>query len=153
MLSSFTVDCGYKLFSLFIISRKTRRKEFRFLLYEGFLAGFSIITESSPDSKFGLSLPPLSPAPEEFGSQSPAPRGSLSSSSASYSLLLTGGQVSQGFPQAIPREQQQEERLTPTPISVLQDRLPSPRGPNFRQQLPTRLSAEQHGSLQWTLQQ
>lgn len=49
-----------------------------------------------------------------------------------YSLLLTGGHVSQGFPQAFPREQQQEERLTPTPISVLQDRLPSPRGPNFR---------------------
>ena len=48
MLSSFTVDCGYKLFSLFIISRKTRRKEFRFLLYEGFLAGFSIITDGVP---------------------------------------------------------------------------------------------------------
>ena len=43
------------MFSLPIISRKTRRREeFRFLFYEGFLAGFSIITESSPDSKFTL---------------------------------------------------------------------------------------------------
>lgn len=72
------------------------------------------------------------PAPEErqlvLSYQSAFP----SSPSVPYLLLLTGGQVSQGFPQAFPREQQQEERLTPTPISVLQDRLPSPRGPNFR---------------------
>lgn len=67
--------------------RKTRREEFRFLLYEGFLAGFSIITtESSPDSKFGLSLPPLSPAPEEFDASLQLPERSLSSSS---SFILT----------------------------------------------------------------
>lgn len=49
-----------------------------------------------------------------------------------FLLLFTGGQISQGFPQAFPREQQQDERLTPTPISVLQDKLPSPLGPYFR---------------------
>lgn len=52
--------------------------------------------------------------------------------------MLTGGQGSQGFPQALPREQQHEERLTPTPTSTLHASPPRPRGTTSRKQLPTR---------------
>lgn len=53
---------------------------------------------------------------------------------------LLGGHSSQGFPQAPPREQQQEARVTPTPISRLQESPPSPRVLVSRKQLPTRVS-------------
>lgn len=42
-------------------------------------------------------------------------------------LELGAGHSSQGFPHAPPREQQQEARVTPTPISALQEIPPSPR--------------------------
>lgn len=44
-------------------------------------------------------------------------------------LEFTAGHCSQGIPQALPREQQQEDLETPTPISLLQATSPlSPRG-------------------------
>lgn len=57
---------------------------------------------------------------------------------------LLGGQSSHGFPQAPPREQQQEARVTPTPISRLQEIPPSPRVLVSRKQLPTRVSENTH---------
>jgi len=57
-----------------------------------------------------------------------------------YILELVAGHISQGFPQALPREQQQEARVTPTPISALQEIPPSPRAKVSRKQLPTRVS-------------
>ncbi len=53
---------------------------------------------------------------------------------------LMGGQSSQGLPQAPPSEQQQEARVTPTPISALQEMPPSPRSSVSRKQFPTRVS-------------
>lgn len=58
---------------------------------------------------------------------------------------LDAGQSSQGFPQAFPSEQQQEARVTPTPISALQEILPSPRGRVSKKQLPTRVSETNTG--------
>lgn len=55
-------------------------------------------------------------------------------------LELGAGQSSQGFPQAPPSEQQQEARVTPTPISALQEIPPSPRASTSRKQFPTRVS-------------
>lgn len=57
---------------------------------------------------------------------------------------LLGGHSSHGFPQAPPREQQQEARVTPTPISRLQEIPPSPRALVSRKQLPTRVSEDAH---------
>ena len=57
-----------------------------------------------------------------------------------YALELGAGHISQGFPQAPPREQQQEARVTPTPISALQEMPPSPRPSVSRKQLPMRVS-------------
>ena len=54
--------------------------------------------------------------------------------------VLAGGQSSQGFPQERPREQQQDERLTLTPTSTLQESLPSPQGLCSRKQFPIRVS-------------
>lgn len=55
-------------------------------------------------------------------------------------LELGAGHSSQGFPQAPPREQQQEALVTPTPISALQEIPPSPRARTSKKQLPTRVS-------------
>lgn len=55
-------------------------------------------------------------------------------------LELSRGHSSQGFPQATPSEQQQEARVTPTPISALQEIPPSPRARTSRKQFPTRVS-------------
>lgn len=63
----------------------------------------------------------------------------------SHSLVLAGGQSSQGLPQARPREQQQEALVTPTPISALQEMPPSPRSCVSRKQFPTRVSAQGQG--------
>lgn len=57
-------------------------------------------------------------------------------------LELIRGQSSHGFPQAPPREQQQEARDTPTPISALHEMPPSPRSSVSRKQLPTRVSRD-----------
>lgn len=47
--------------------------------------------------------------------------------------VFTGGHSSQGVPQALPKEQQQEALETPTPISLLQAVSPlSPRGRTSR---------------------
>lgn len=125
-----TIQIGLWLKWFFRVTqwRKIGREELKFLFYKTLLADFSTTTDNSPK-------PPL-PAPpvQEYNSNRFYPGLGMfcSSSLGLYLLLFTGGHVSQGFPQAFPREQQQEERLTPTPISVLQDRLPSPRGPNFR---------------------
>lgn len=62
-------------------------------------------------------------------------------------LELGAGHSSQGFPQAPPREQQQEARVTPTPISALQEIPPSPRARISRKQLPTRVSKKDRYSL------
>lgn len=58
------------------------------------------------------------------------------------SLVLASGHSSQGLPQARPREQQQEARVTPTPISTLQEMPPSPRSCMSRKQFPTRVSKQ-----------
>ena len=60
----------------------------------------------------------------------------------SDSLVLAGGHSSQGLPQARPREQQQDARVTPTPISTLQEMPPSPRSCVSRKQFPTRVSKQ-----------
>lgn len=55
--------------------------------------------------------------------------------------VFTAGHSSQGVPQALPREQQQEALETPTPISLLQAVSPlSPRGRTSKQQFPERVS-------------
>ena len=55
-------------FFFLALSRKTvRREEFRFLLYDTLLAGFSTVVESSPDSKFWPSLPPSPPSSRKKG--------------------------------------------------------------------------------------
>lgn len=43
-----------------------------------------------------------------------------------YLLELARGQLSHGLPQARPKEQQQDARVTPTPISALQAKPASP---------------------------
>ena len=58
------------------------------------------------------------------------------------SLVLASGHSSQGLPQARPREQQQDARVTPTPISALQEMPPSPRSCVSRKQFPTRVSKQ-----------
>lgn len=62
-------------------------------------------------------------------------------------LELGAGHSSQGFPQAPRREQQQDARVTPTPISALQEIPPSPRVRISRKQLPTRVSKKDTYSL------
>lgn len=63
------------------------------------------------------------------------------------SLVLAVGHSSQGLPQARPSEQQQDARVTPTPISALQEMPPSPRSCVSRKQFPTRVSEQAEGMV------
>lgn len=62
--------------------------------------------------------------------------------SCRHSQVLPIGHSLQGWPQAWPREQQQDALLTPAPISALQEMPLSPRSCTSKKQIPARVSAQ-----------